>query len=205
MKYPSLVLFSGLLLLPQTAFAHLVSTRFGEFYSGVLHPLTTLIHLVPWMAIALLVGLQKHTDYSKWALLIFPGTTFLGAAIGGEFTQPDWLYWLNLASFFVGILVALALNLKPAVFIAVLAIFGFSHGFANAETELRGSDFLLYVIGVAAAAYLLIALLSAASKLAAQHAQWSSVAVRAGGSWILAVGIIYSGYTLMSPAGVVGM
>lgn len=203
MKYSSVVLLCGLSLLPQTAFAHLVSTRFGEFYSGVLHPVTTLIHLLPWMAIALLIGLQKHAAYSRWALLIFPGATFLGAIIGSEFTQSDWIYLLNLSSFLMGLLVALALNLKPAAFIGLLTIFGFSHGFANAEPELKGSDFLLYVIGVAVAAYLLITLLSAASRLAANQAHWGSVAVRAGGSWILAIGIIYIGYTLMIPAGVV--
>lgn len=191
-----------LVLLPQTAFAHLVSTRFGEFYSGVLHPVTTLLHLLPWIAIALLVGLQKHSAYSKWALLVFPLLTFLGAVIGGQFSQPEWIHLLNLASFMIGVLVALALNLKPAVFFALLVIFGLSHGVANAEPELRGSDFILYATGVAVAAYLLMTLLTTASKLTAKQTPWGSVAIRAGGSWILAVGILYIGFNFMVPLAV---
>ena len=41
------------LLTPQCAHAHLVSTRFGEYYAGLLHPVITLSHLIPWLALAL--------------------------------------------------------------------------------------------------------------------------------------------------------
>lgn len=201
MKYRFLPWVICLILLPQTAFAHLVSTRFGEFYSGVLHPLSTLIHLLPWIAIALLCGMQRQEAYSRWALLLFPGATLLGAIVGGQIMPPDWINLLNLASFLIGLLVALALPLKAPVFIALLAVFGFSHGFANGEPGLRGSDFILYVSGVAVAAYLLMIVLSAASKLTVNQAQWGSVAVRAGGSWIMAVGILYIGFNLMIPVG----
>ena len=190
-----------LALLPQTALAHLVSTRFGEFYSGMLHPVTTLLHLLPWLAIALLCGIQRQQSYSKWALLLFPGATLVGALIGSQFLHPDWIYLINTTSFLIGLLVALALKLNPLVFIALLCMFGFSHGFANGEPGLRGSDFVLYVSGVAAAAYLLVTLISAAAKLTITRAPWGIVAVRAVGSWIMAVGILHIGFTLMIPAG----
>src|SRR5690606_40782915 len=89
--------------------------------------------------------------YPCWALIAFPAATLLGAIIGSHFTQPDWIGFLNLASFFIGLLIALALQLKLAPFLAIITIFGFTHGFANAESDLRGSDFVLYVCGVAAA------------------------------------------------------
>jgi len=191
-----------LTLLPQTALAHLVSTRFGEFYNGLLHPLTTLPHLLPWIAIALLCGLQRRVAYASWALLIFPGATLLGALSGSHFDQPAWIQALNLASFLIGFLVALAVHLKPGIFIVLFALVGFTHGFANAETGLRGSDIVFYASGVAMAAYLLMTLLSAAGKSLVNQAGWGSVAVRAGGSWIAAVGILYIGFVFMIPAGV---
>lgn len=200
-KYLSMMMPLGLLLLPQTASAHLVSTRFGEFYSGVLHPLSTLIHLLPWMAIALLCGLQQQTRYSRWALILFPAVTFMGALTGSQVAQPEWIALLNMTSLLIGLLVALALSLKPSVFIALLLLFGFSHGFANGDGGLRGSDFVLYISGVAVAAYLLMTLLTAAVKFTVNQAPWGSVAIRAGGSWIMAVGILQIGVTLMIPAG----
>jgi len=165
----------------------------------MLHPLSTLLHLLPWVAIALLCGIQRQSAYSRWALLLFPGATLLGALIGSQFLHPDWIYLINMSSFLIGLLVALALNLNPAVLIAVLSIFGFSHGFANGEPGLRGSDFVLYVGGVAAAAYLLMTLMSAAAKLTITQAPWGIVAVRAVGSWIMAVGILHIGFTFMIP------
>ncbi len=200
MKYHYLLLTALMFLLPQTATAHLVSTRFGEFYSGVLHPLSTLIHLLPWIAIALLSGLQREGEFSRRALIIFPVATFLGAIIGGHFEQPEWIGFLNMVSFFIGLLIALALQLKAGAFLAIVSVVGFTHGFANAESGLRGSDFILYVCGVAVAAYMLMTLVSAVSKYTFNQAEWGNVAIRAGGSWILAVGILYIGYSLMNPA-----
>ncbi len=199
-KLRPIIWIACLALLPQTALAHLVSTRFGEFYSGMLHPVTTLLHLLSWLAIALLCGIQQQ-GYSKWALLLFPGATLFGALIGSWFLHPEWIHLVNIASFLVGLLVALALRLNPAAFIALLLVFGFSHGFANGEPGLRGSEFVLYVSGVAAAAYLLMTLISAATRLTVTQAPWGIVAVRAAGSWIMAVGILHIGFTLMIPAG----
>ena len=58
------------LLTPQWAHAHLVSTRFGEYYAGLLHPVITLSHLIPWLALALVAGLQ-NTASARTALPLF--------------------------------------------------------------------------------------------------------------------------------------
>lgn len=200
-KHRLLFLTTGLVLLPQPALAHLVSTRFGEFYNGLLHPLTTLLHLLPWVAIALLCGIQRKEEYARWALVIFPCVTLIGALFGSHFAAPGWIQCINLTSLLIGAMVALAINLRPAAFIGLFATIGFSHGFANAEIGLRGLEILFYVSGVALAAYLLMTLLSAASKSLASQSTWGIVAVRAGGSWITAVGILYIGFVLMVPTG----
>jgi hydrogenase/urease accessory protein HupE len=38
-------------LIPAPAFAHLVNTDVGEFYAGMLHPLTSIEHLLPTVAL----------------------------------------------------------------------------------------------------------------------------------------------------------
>ena len=43
-------------LLPARASAHLVNTDVGEFYAGMLHPLTSAEHQLPILALALLAS-----------------------------------------------------------------------------------------------------------------------------------------------------
>lgn len=191
-----------LLLTPQVAFAHLVSTRFGEFYSGLLHPLSGLTHLVPWLALGLLGGLQGR-DTARWALVTFPVAVSIGAVIGSWFPGWEFFSTLNLLSFAaVGILVALALTLNLSIFIGIIVLFGISHGYANAAAGLQAQDLLLYICGVVTAAYLLITLMTAIVHILVQRQQWGTIAVRAVGSWIVAVGVLYSGFTLFVPSSV---
>jgi nickel/cobalt transporter (NicO) family protein len=43
-------------LLPARASAHLVNTDVGEFYAGMMHPLTSAEHLLPILVLALLAS-----------------------------------------------------------------------------------------------------------------------------------------------------
>jgi nickel/cobalt exporter len=43
-------------LWPALASAHLVNTDVGEFYAGMMHPLTSAEHLLPTLALALLAS-----------------------------------------------------------------------------------------------------------------------------------------------------
>ena len=191
-----------LTILPNTAFAHLVSTRFGEFYGGLMHPLAALAHVVPWLAIGLLAGLQRQAT-ARWALLVFPLSVGTGSLLGSWLPEFSLIQSLNLSSFVVcGLLVALALPLRKILFICLTVLFGLSHGYANGAAELQGSDRLLYICGVAVAAYLLITLVTAGVQALNQRQQWGEIAVRAGGSWIVAVGLLFGGYTLLIASGV---
>ena len=53
-------------LIPHPALAHLVNTQVGEFYAGMMHPLTSAEHLLPTLALALLasqMGKQAARQY----------------------------------------------------------------------------------------------------------------------------------------------
>lgn len=190
------------LLSPSLAQAHLVSVRFGEFYSGLLHPVTALPHVVPWLALGLLGGLQSAST-SRWVLVAFPLAVGSGVLAGGSWAPQDWIAAINLLSFVVlGLLVVAAIPLRKIGFVLVAVIFGITHGFANGNADLTGADQSLYMGGVMTAAYILVALVTAATYALTNRLSWGRTAARAAGSWIVAIGIIFGGFTAFAQAAV---
>lgn len=199
MRIQTLLTLITLCVLPQWAYAHLVSTRFGEFYSGLLHPVLTLTHLVPWIAVGLFAGIQKHTTGNK-VLILFPLTVLAGTFLGGIFSPAPFVETFNLISFpILGILIISGLAMNRLAFIATVAITGISHGFGNGLPELTGTDQLLYLMGVTCSAYVVVTLMSGLSRWLVQSQNWGLIAVRAAGSWITAIGIIYLSFTFLAP------
>ena len=86
-----------LTLIPSDAWAHLVNTRVREFYAGMLHPLTSLEHLLPAVALALLVS-QCGKQAIRWTLLLFPVSLILGMFAGASFSTVDCFHFANLAA-----------------------------------------------------------------------------------------------------------
>ena len=186
-----------LCLVPQSASAHLVSTRFGELYSGILHPILSLQHIVPWLGLGLLAGMQKSESARRipWQL---PPAVMLGVLVGRVLPESGTVTVLNLLSFVAfGALVALAARLNDWVLASVTVLFGLSHGFANAAPELDGGRQLLYALGVGISAHVVITLSTAAAHELSRRRQWGPVALRAAGSWIAAIGLIFGGFSLL--------
>ena len=194
---PQIAIALLLILLPQLSWAHLVSTRFGEFYAGMLHPVIALNHLLPWLALALLAGLQPVAN-ARRNLVAFPCAVAAGTVVGCLFPESPLINHLNLLAFFaLGLLVTLALQLQRQVFLTLAILFGIIEGYGNGTLDVFGSGFWLYVAGVTTAAYLVMTLTSAAANWISERQQWGSIAVRALGSWIMAAGILYSGFLLL--------
>lgn len=79
------------------ASAHTVDSRLGDFYGGMLHPLTALEHVLPFFAVGLLAG-QQGERAARWLVLVFPLALLAGAGLATvtaaiPFTRP-----LNAAS-----------------------------------------------------------------------------------------------------------
>ncbi len=183
-------------LLPQTASAHLVSTRFGELYSGLVHPVTALEHLVPWLGLGLLGGLLR-AETSRLALGAFPLAVGFAALLAGYLPQSSMISGFNVATFvLLGLLVALATRLNAKLFVGLTVLVGLTHGYANGTTELAGGALLLYVLGVMLAGYLIVALTTGFTHFIARRAAWGTIAVRAVGSWIVAVGLVFGAYSV---------
>lgn len=70
---------------PLHAFAHLVNTEVGEFYAGMIHPLTSADHLLPMAALALFIS-QGGKKQGRMAVILFPlvlaGGIWVGKIMG---------------------------------------------------------------------------------------------------------------------------
>jgi urease accessory protein len=175
------------------AYAHSMGNRFGDFYGGVLHPLTALEHVLPFLALGLLAG-QQGARAARWLVLTFPLGLLLGTASAAVAPAGSWLTPLNHVSFVVlGLLLATAWRIPLALLIALGFLFGLSHGYENGRAMTPETATHLFIFGVATIGGLVTALVSAATLDLAAKAVWPGVAVRIVGSWIAAIGIMMIG------------
>jgi nickel/cobalt transporter (NicO) family protein len=77
-------------LIPTPAFAHLVNTNVGEFYAGMLHPLTSVEHLFPAVALALLSG-RCGAQAARWTVTVFPLALIAGTWSGQGIVPLDFV------------------------------------------------------------------------------------------------------------------
>jgi urease accessory protein len=170
----------------------MIDNRFGDFYGGVLHPLTALEHALPILALGLLAG-QQGERAARWLVLVFPFALLTGAALAPVMHSLPSMSFVNAASFVVlGLLVAAGQHLPLPLLIALGTLFGLSHGYENGRAMGPETAIHLFIPGVAVAGALVTALVSAATiDLAART--WARVGVRVVGSWIAAIGIMTIG------------
>ena len=187
----------GALLAPlvwaSPACAHSLSNRVGDFYGGILHPLTALEHVLPFLALGLLAG-QQGARAARWMLLVFPLGLLLGTAFAAVDPADYWVTPLNHLSFVVlGLLLAAAWRIPLALLLTLGALIGLSHGYENGRDLTAGPGLFLFVPGVALVGFIITSLASALTLDLTARADWPRVAVRIAGSWIAAIGIMMIG------------
>ncbi len=177
-----------ILLFPQTAHAHLVSARFGDFYAGMWHPLSALEHLLPMLALSLLAA-QQGVSIARRVVFDFCAALLAGTTLASIWPAFQAVTWPNLASFVVlGILVASAARPAPKVMRAMSIGFGLTHGYANGLAVAPSTLTHLFVPGVAMAGVVLLTLVSAVAVSA--RLEWQKIGMRVAGSWIAAIGLL---------------
>lgn len=179
--------------LASRAEAHLVTTGLGPVYDGIGHLLLTPEDLVPILALALYAGL-KGARAGRLALFVLPAAWALGGLLGlragAALTAPV----PALSFILLGILAAADLELPDGA-VAVLACgLGLVHGFLNGPALAGSGPGALGLLGIAAVAFVLVALASAF--VVSLEAPWTRVAVRVAGSWIAAIGLLVLGWAL---------
>lgn len=181
----------ALLLLPETAHAHLVQTGFGTFYDGAVHLLLTLGDLLLLTAFALLAGLHGGSA-ARRVVLVLPLFWTVGILLG---QAPLHHLDLTLGTLvFFGVIGGLAaLDVRLPVFVLTLlaALCGLLHGYVNGVT-LDSPDLLLMTAGIIFAVTILLLLGTALVVACRRH--WQRITVRVAGSWLAAVGLLMWGW-----------
>lgn len=177
-------------LWPSAAFAHPMQ-GVGDFYAGMLHPVTALETVLPILALSLLAGQQKRENAVR-LLLVFPAALLVGAVLASF--RPSFsalgLVQLSFAAILGG-LVALARPLPKRLLLMLGALLGVAAGWANAG-ELTGDvSRFRFVAGLTIVGLLLITY--GVGLVRRLTVPWSRIAVRVVGSWIAAIGILVLG------------
>jgi urease accessory protein len=189
-----------LLLAPSTAQAHLVDTRLGDFYGGVLHPLTAFEEILPWLALAALAAFQGASR-ARWLVVVFPLSLFAGCALSQVLPHPSFFPAITVALIaMTGLAVAAAVRLPLPVLLGLAAVMGLVHGHQNGQAMTTTTDHLLFIAGVTAIGYGVMTLATgAAIAFLRGVGSWRPIALRASGSWVAAVGIMVLGLQFLTP------
>lgn len=174
--------------------AHLNSTGMGPVYDGLMHFLASPEDLVPALALALLAGL-RGAPYGRRAMFTLPAAWLLGSLVGstaatahaGTLVAALWFLLL-------GGLVAADVRLSLRSMTVLGALLGLVHGYLNGTGMGLTASATLAALGLAAAVFVVIVLFAAL--VVALRAPWARIAVRVGGSWIAASGVLMIGWSI---------
>jgi urease accessory protein len=202
MRLLSRGVLAALALCAGNVHAHAIDPRIGDFYTGLLHPLTALEHLLPILALGLLTA-QHGLRRAQSVLLVFPLALAAGALLALAGPPLPFMATLNLGwAVLIGVLAAMAVRLPLAALGTLAAGCALTHGYVlGGEMPAQGNA-TLFVLGLACGAFIGLAYVVAGGDFALrQKPRWLPVAIRAGSSWIAAIGILVLGLSLrLAPA-----
>jgi nickel/cobalt exporter len=148
-------------LIPAPAFAHLVNTGVGEFYAGMLHPLTSIEHLLPAVALALLAG-RCGTRVARWTVAVFPPALIAGTWVGQGFTHLDFIHPVSLVAMSVLGLMLVAGRRLPLGAMATVAVgVGLLLGYRSGVDMANAGVGVQFIPGVGLTGFIVAALGSA--------------------------------------------
>ena len=193
-----LLVLAGALLGSAAAEAHIVSSRLGDFYGGMLHPLTALPDIILWLALGMLAALQRAAAV-RWLVVLFPLGLAAGLALGRAFGWSPHAGWLDAGLMVVlGGMTAAAVRLPAPAFLFGASALALYRGLCNASGVTLGADVVLFAGGTAAVGYAAMALVMAGTVAFRRTGTgWQDIAVRAAGSWIAAIGVMVGGLAVI--------
>lgn len=180
------------MIIPTTAFAHLIFTGMGPVYDGVGHLLLTPEDLVPLVGLSLYSGL-RGTSASRLTIFTLPIAWLIGGVIGLNVSYAIWSYAPHASFIILGALTASDLPLPNIFLLSVSVLTGAVLGYANG-VALNTSSGLLNLFGITVALFIISTLIT--GFVVTLKRSWTRIAVRALGGWIVALGILMLGWTL---------
>ena len=181
-----------LALVAEPARAHLVDTGFGAYYDGLAHVVATPADLLVVLSLALLAG-QRGTKAARWALFALPLAWLAGGMLGARSPGVGALpLWTTVTFLVAGALVALDAKIREPGVAALAVAAGLLHGLVNGATMGATGASGLALAGAVTTVFVVTALVAA--EVTALPAGWPRIAVRVGGSWIAAAGLLMLGW-----------
>jgi len=177
-----------------SARAHLQTTGMGPVYDGLMHFLTSPEDLVSALALALLAGL-RGVAHGRRAVFVLPAAWLVGC-LGGLNAAASVTGALGtaFALLVLGALVVTDVKLSVSALSVLAALLGLVHGYFNGSGMGVSVASIAAALGVAAAVFVLVVLVAAF--VTTLRAQWARIAVRVGGSWIAASGLLMLGWSV---------
>ena len=174
--------------------AHLNATGMGPIYDGLMHFLTSPDDLVSALALALLAGL-RGAPCGRRAMFTLPAAWLLGslAGLSAALVNAGTL-WASLWFMLLGGLVVADAKLSLRSMTALGALLGLVHGYLNGTGMGLSAQAIVSTLGLAAAVFVLVVLVAAL--VVRLRAHWARIAVRVGGSWIAASGLLMLGWSI---------
>jgi hydrogenase/urease accessory protein HupE len=183
-----------------TAEAHIVAARLGDFYMGVVHPLTDLQDVVLWTATGVLAGTLGAAK-GRWLIAVFPLGLLVGLSLGQVFSATSTQLSDAAMMLAIGLLLAAAAQVPTFMLCAIAFAVAVIRSAANGADLGPETDRLLFAAGLACVGYGAITLAMALTAVFTNSdgvASWRTIAVRALGGWIAAIGLMMASLVLAS-------
>jgi hydrogenase/urease accessory protein HupE len=188
----------GVLAAATPASAHLVTTGLGPFYDGLTHLAVSPTDLMAVIALAFLAGLGGPVR-ARAVMATLPAAWLVGG-LAGLLASEELLLPLGLALalLVLGVLVAADAPLPRFAVVLLAAAAGILFGGLNGTALAEAGAGPLGLVGIVAAATVILFLLAAAAVSA--RAPWQRIVVRIAGSWIAAIAILMLGWSFAQEA-----
>ena len=183
------LLFLGFLIFPASAHAHSPVLGAGDFISGLLHPLTTITHVLIIVGLALLAGRRVPLNL-KMPLAVFVPLSGLALIL----TTTGWIKTvyppvLICIALCAAAFLALEKTPPPLVLGALFAAAALALGFDSAVETGSTATVVKTLVGNWISLIVLIADLAIYVSLGGE-AKWLKIALRIIGSWIIAIALM---------------
>lgn len=173
-----------------SAFAHPMK-GVGDFYAGMLHPLTAVETLLPLLGLSLLAGQQRRETAIKM-IVTFPAALAAGTLFILLRPLPARLATLELlVTACLGLLIALARSVPAWIPVGLSILIGLSIGWSNSVEITDGVSAVRFVAGLSIVGLLITSY--GIGLVRHLKLEWMQIAVRVVGSWLAAVGILVLG------------
>jgi urease accessory protein len=183
------------LALPATAGAHTVVSGVGDYFSGVLHPLTTPAHVLVLLGLGLLAGQQSPLNLKTPLAVFIPVSALaLGLTTTGivKAVYPPVLISLALLA---GLLVALEKPPTARVSRVLFALAALALGLDSTVETGSGLVIVKTLLGTWTGLILAVADIAYySSRFTRWH--WQKVGLRVAGSWITAASLMILAFAL---------